>query len=269
MEWLTLEVIKAVGEILILWFVFYKTLVFFEGTRAFQVLRGFAYLLIFYLLSEYLGLDRINWLLTKFFGISIIALLIIFHQELRQGLARLGQQHLFSVTPGETELVAMIDEISDAVKKFIKKKTGCLIAIERQTKLKTYMESGIVLDARISSVILQSVFMPTSPIHDGGVILQGDRIAAVSCLFPLTENPNFSKIIGTRHRAAVGLTEHTDAVVVMVSEETGAMSLALDGRFIAVENTERLSELLHDLMVGRRKSRKGSASVKTSTKVSV
>ena len=266
MTWLTLDVIKAVCEILILWFVFYKILVFFEGTRAFQVLRGFSYLIIFYLLSEYLGLVRINWLLTKFFGISIIALLIVFHQELRQGLARLGQQHLFSVAPGESELVAMIEEITDAVNKFVRKKTGCLIAIERQTKLKTYLESGILLDARMSSVLLQSIFMPASPIHDGGVIIQGDRIAAVACLFPLSENSNFSKVIGTRHRAAVGLTENTDALVVMVSEETGMMSLALDGRLISVESKEHLADILHDLMVGRRKPRKETGGVKAAVK---
>ena len=256
MDHISLNYIKAVAEILILWLAFYRILVFFEGTRAFQVLRGISYLIIIYLLAEYLGLTTINWLLTKFFAISIIALLIIFQQELRQGLARLGQQHLFNVTLGETEIVAMIDELTDAIYKLSKKKIGCLIAIERQIKLATYLESGIAIDSKISSVLIQSIFLPAAPIHDGGVIIQGDRIAAASCLFPLSENPNFSKIIGTRHRAAVGLTENSDAVVLMVSEETGEVSIALDGRFIPIANKERFVDILQDMMVGHRKRKK-------------
>ena len=256
MDHIILNYIKAAAEILLLWLAFYRVLVFFEGTRAFQVLRGISYLIIIYLLAEYLGLTTINWLLTKFFAISIIALLIIFQQELRQGLARLGQQHLFNVTLGESEIVAMIDEITDAIYKLSKKKIGCLIALERQIKLTTYLESGIIIDAKISSVLIQSIFMPAAPIHDGGVIIQGDRIAAASCLFPLSENPNFSKIIGTRHRAAVGLTENSDAVVLMVSEETGEVSIALDGRFIPIANKERFVDILHDMMVGHRKRKK-------------
>lgn len=243
------DLIKPALEIIILWVIFYHILVFFEGTRAFQVFRGISYLLILFLGAQILGLDIINWLLTKFFGISIVALLIIFQPELRQGLARLGQQHLFNVTLEESEIVAMIEEIAAAVYKLARQRVGCLIAIERQTRLKTYIESGLEIDGKISSELIQSIFLPASPLHDGGVITRGNRIISASCLFPLSENPNFSKIIGTRHRAAIGITEHTDAVAVMVSEQSGDISVAVDGRFIPVVNQERLIAILKDLLV--------------------
>jgi len=250
------EVIKPVLEILILWIVFYQILVFFEGTRAFQVFKGIIYLLGAFLLFQILGLDTLNWLLTKFFAISIIALIIIFQQELRHGLARLGQQHLFNFGLEESEIIALIDEITSASYRLARQKTGCLIAIERETKLKTYIESGIEIDAQISSELIQSIFTQKSPIHDGGIITRGNRIAAVSCLFPLSDNPNFSKIIGTRHRAALGITEQTDAIVIMVSEETGEISVACDGRFIPVVNRERLVNILKDLLIPETKEKK-------------
>jgi len=242
-------------EIFILWYVFYKTLVFFEGTRAFQVLKGLTYLLMAFLISQLLGFDTLNWLLTKFFGISIIALMIIFQQELRQGLARLGQQHLFIIGLEESEIVALIDEITTAAYKLAKSKIGCLIAIERETKLNAYIESGIKIDANISSELIQTIFNPQSPMHDGGVITSGNRIVAASCLFPLSDNPNFSKIIGTRHRAALGITEQTDTIVVMVSEETGEVSVASNGRFIPIVNRERLVNILKNIMVVETKNK--------------
>ncbi|HLF18208.1 MAG TPA: diadenylate cyclase CdaA [Candidatus Omnitrophota bacterium] len=250
------DYIKPTLEIIILWFVFYRILVFFEGTRAFQVLKGLTYLLIAFLLSQIFGFDTLNWLLTKFFAISIIALLIIFQQELRHGLARLGQRHLFSIGLEESEIIAIIEEITSAVYKLARLKVGCLIAIERETKLQPYIESGVLIDAHISSEVLQSIFVRESPLHDGGVITRGDRLIAASCLFPLSDNPNFSKIIGTRHRAALGITEQTDTVVVMVSEETTEISVAADGRFIPIVNRERLVNILKDLLVKETKKKK-------------
>lgn len=241
--------IKPAFEILILWLVFYRILVFFEGTRSFQVLKGITYLIIAFLLSQILGFDTLNWLLTKLFAISIIALMIIFQQELRHGLARLGQQHLFNVALEEAEVVALLDEITNAVYKLSKNKIGCILAIEREIKLKTYIESGIPLDGKISSELIQSIFYPKAPLHDGGVVIRGDRVVAASCLFPLSDNPNFSKLIGTRHRAALGLTEQTDAVVVMVSEETAEVSIAFEGRFIPVTNRERFVSVLRNLFM--------------------
>ncbi len=252
--WFILKsIIRPTLEITILWIMFYRILVFFEGTRAFHVLKGIMYLLVVFVLAQILHLETLSWLLTKFFGLSIIAFLIIFQPELRHGLARLGQQHLFSPTLEESEMVALIEEITSAIYKLSRKKVGCLIAIERETKLKTYLESGLLIDAKASSEILQSIFTTASPLHDGGVIIQGERIVAASCLFPLSDNQNFSKLIGTRHRAALGLTEQTDAVVIMVSEETAEISVALEGGFVPIANRERLVALLKDLLITHNK----------------
>ncbi|MFC1510314.1 diadenylate cyclase CdaA [Candidatus Omnitrophota bacterium] len=250
------DFIKPTLEVLVLWVVFYRMLVFFEGTRAFQVLKGIIYLLIVFLVSQVLGFDTLNWLLTKFFGISIIALMIIFQQELRQGLARLGQQHFFNFGLEESEIVEIIDEITTAVYRMSRHKIGCLIAIEKETKLNTSIESGIQMDSLISAELLQNIFTPQSPLHDGGVITRGSRIVAASCLFPLSDNPNFNKILGTRHRAALGITEQTDTVVIMASEETGEISVASDGRFIPVVNRDRLVNILKSILVNEAKTKK-------------
>ncbi len=238
-------------EIIILWIVFYRILVFFAGTRAFQVLKGITYLIIAFLLSQLAGFNTLNWLLTKFVTISIIAFLIIFQQEIRHGLARLGQKHLFNIDLEEEEILNIIDEISAAIYKLVNKGTGCIIAIERETSLRTYIESGISIDSKISSELIQSVFNVQSPLHDGGIIIRAERVIAASCLFPLSDNPNFSKIIGTRHRAALGLTEQTDAIVIMISEETGQVSIAVDGRFIPITNKERFENILKNSLVAK------------------
>jgi len=251
-----LIITKAVFEITVLWAVFYQIIVFIEGTRSFQVLKGILILIIAFLVSKYFGLDTLNWLLTKIFAISIIAVLIIFQQELRTGLARLGQQHLFNIALEEAEIMAIIEEITSAVYKMSKNKIGCLIAIEREDKLKTYIESGVPINGKVSGELIQSIFMPQAPLHDGGLIIRAESVIAASCLFPLSDNPNFSKIIGTRHRAALGLTEQTDAVVVMVSEETSEISVAVDGRFIPVVSRERLVNILRNLFVGNNTTKK-------------
>ena len=256
-----LLIIKHLIEVIILWIVFYRVLVFFEGTRAFQVLKGLTYILIAFLICQLLGLTVLDWLLTKLFGLSIIAVLIIFQPELRQGLARLGQRHLFNIGLGESEMVAIIDELIAASYKLATKKTGCLMAIERDTKLKAYIESGIAMDAKLSSEIIQTTFTPYAPLHDGGMIISADRIVAASCLFPLTDNPNFNKILGTRHRAALGITEQTDAVVIVVSEETAEISVACDGKFIPIINRERFVNILKDLLITTPKKQKRSVSL--------
>ncbi len=247
------HILKPVFEISILWFVFYQILVFFEGTRAFLVLRGITYLLIAFVISQMLGFDTLNWLLTKIFAISIVAILILFQQELRQGLARLGRHKIFNVSLEEAELDAIIEEITTAAYKLSRIKCGCLIAIERSVKLNMYIESGVAIDAKISSELIQSVFTNHAPLHDGGVIIGQDRIIAASCLFPLSDNTNFSKILGTRHRAALGITEHSDAIVVMASEESGEISVAAEGKFIPIVNKERLVNLLKSLLMSDNK----------------
>ncbi|MBF0479827.1 MAG: TIGR00159 family protein [Candidatus Omnitrophica bacterium] len=240
---------KLIIEVFILWFIYYRMLVFFEGTRAFQVLKGLLVVLLLFIISRYIGLDILNWLLTRIFGISIIGFIVIFQQEIRQGLARLGQHHMFNFELEEAEVMQIIENISTAVYKLSKQKIGCLIAIERESKLNTYIESGVHIEAKVAAPLIQNIFMPKTPLHDGGVIIRGNRIMAASCLFPLTENPNFSKMLGTRHRAALGITEQTDAIVIIASEETGEISVASDGRFIPIVNHDRLVNLLRSLLV--------------------
>ncbi|MFH1791347.1 MAG: diadenylate cyclase CdaA [Candidatus Omnitrophota bacterium] len=217
---------KCALEILILWFFYYMLLVFIKGTRAVQVLKGLVILVLIFILTQELRLSVINNILTKLFTISVIAFVIIFQPELRRGLARIGQFGMFYKEK------QTLDEIARAAMQLAKKKIGGIIAIEREIGLKTYIESGVGIDSHVSSELINTIFMPGTPLHDGGMIIQGSRMVSAGCLFPLTQNPHVSKTLGTRHRAAIGLSEETDAVVVVVSEETGAVSIACGGRLV-------------------------------------
>lgn len=235
---------KPIVEILILWLIIYHVMLFFEGTRAIQVLRGIVILLLAFLLFQKLGLEVLDWLLTKLFAISVIAILVIFHPEIRQGLARLGQRHLFATTLREEELDYMLKEIGRALENLSKDKIGALIAIEKNDPLAGYMESGILIDSRLSSDLIQAIFTPNNPLHDGGLIVQHGRIAACGCLFPLTQNSDLSRIFGTRHRAALGLSEETDAIVIIVSEERQDVSLVYRGKLYKdLSQTDLLSRI--------------------------
>jgi diadenylate cyclase len=212
---IVIYIAKAVVEMAILWVVFYRILLFFEGTRAFQVLRGITYLIIALLLSQVLGFEVLNWLLRNFFSIWIIVIVVIFQHELRSGLARLGQQHLFTISLGEPEIKALVDEIYDTVSRLSKRRNGCLIAIEREMKLDLYVKAALLLTARFLQRFYKVFLCQATPLHDGGVVIRGERVAASSCLFPLSDNPSVGKTVGTRHRAALGLSEHTDALIVL------------------------------------------------------
>jgi len=244
---------KPVIEISILWFVIYHVLLFFEGTRAIQVLRGIVILLVVFLLSRVLNLEIINWLLTKLFGISVIAILIIFHPEIRQGLARLGQKHLFSPTLKEEGEDYVLAQIGEAVDLLSKAKIGALIAIERNEPLTSYIESGAIIDAYISADLIESIFNPdkNNPLHDGGLIIRQNRIIAAGCLFPLTQNTELNRIFGTRHRAALGLSEETDALVIVVSEERQDISFLYKGKLDRDLNKEQLLARIKKLIKPR------------------
>lgn len=239
---------KPVIEILILWFVIYHTILFFEGTRALQVLRGIIILLVAFFLFQMLGLQVLNWLLTKLFGISVIAVLVIFHPEIRQGLARLGQRHLFGTSLREEEMDSILRELSQATENLSKNKIGALIAIEKNDPLAAYIESGVLIDARVSSDLIENIFTPNSLLHDGGLIIQHGRIVAAGCLFPLTENKELSRIYGTRHRAALGLSEEVDAIVVIISEERQDISLVYRGKLYRDLSREELFSKLKDTL---------------------
>lgn len=237
---------KAIIEILILWFVIYHIMLFFEGTRAIQVLRGIVILLAAFLLFQLFGFTVLDWLLTKLFGISIIAILIIFHPEIRQGLSRLGQRHLFTPALREQELDEILKEIAEATEKLCANKFGAILAIERNVPLNAYIESGVYIDARVSSDLIEAIFTPNNPLHDGGLVIQHGRIMAAGCLFPLTQNKDLSRVFGTRHRAGIGLSEETDAVIIIVSEERQDISLVHRGSLFKDLSREELTAQIRE-----------------------
>jgi len=239
---------KPVTEILILWFVIYQIMLFFEGTRAVHVLRGIIVLLLFFFLFQKLGFEILNWLLTKLFGVSVIAILIIFHPEIRQGLARLGKRHLFSTALREEELEYILKQIGKVAESLSRDKTGALIAIEKNDPLAVFAESGVPIDAKITPELIESIFNRNNILHDGGMIIQHGRIAAAGCLFPLTENQDLSRIFGTRHRAALGLSEETDALIIVISEERQDMSLIYKGKMNKDLSREELISKMKDLI---------------------
>lgn len=224
---LTSELWRPLLEIAIIWFVLYTVFRFIQGTRTVQVLMGLIVIAIFFHVARFLELTTINWVLTKLFAIGIFALLIIFQPELRRALTRLGQH---AVLTSFFQTGGVIDEVVKACEVMSRARCGALIAIERDVGLKNYIESGVLVDSQVTSELLLTIFYPNTPLHDGGIIIRGDRVASAGSLFPLTQSVEVSKTLGTRHRAAIGLTEETDAVCILVSEETGSIAVAVQGK---------------------------------------
>jgi uncharacterized protein (TIGR00159 family) len=235
---------KMLIEICMLWFVYYGILLFARGTRGVYVLRGIILITLVFVITKQMGLERINWIFTKIFALSVLAFLIIFQQEIRRGLANIGQRRWSRFFLKESEI---IKEITTACFLLSSRKIGALVAIERETRLENYIESGIDIDAKVNSELIMTIFMPNTPLHDGGIVIAGGRMAASGCLFPLTQNPKLSPTLGTRHRAALGLSEETDAIVVIVSEETGGVSVAIGGRLTHDLDRESLERVLGNL----------------------
>lgn len=243
---------RPLVEILIFWFVIYRMLLFIQGTRTVQLLTGLSILLIISLLARWFGLTSINWVLTNFFAFGILALVVIFQPEIRRALARIGQNAAFR---SMIRRGGMIDEIVKACEFLAKKKIGALIAIERDIGLRTYVESGIALDSFIHSDVITSIFNPAASLHDGGIIVANNRIASCASLFPLSQNAELSKTLGTRHRAALGLTEETDAIAIVVSEETGVMAVSVYGKLTRDLDAAGLRRVLLSLLRPEERSR--------------
>jgi diadenylate cyclase len=239
---------KPAIEIIFLWSLIYHILLFFEGTRALQVLRGIIMLLAAFFLVQYLNLNILNWIFDKLLGISVIAIMVIFHPEIRQGLARLGQHNMFNAPLRDEELDTMLKEIGKAVDNLCKDKIGALIAIEHNDLLTPYIESGDRIDALVTSDLIQTIFTPNSLLHDGGLIIQSGRISAAGCLFPLTQNQDLSRVFGTRHRAALGLSEETDALIIVISEERHDMSLVYESRLYKDLSKDELLVKIKDIL---------------------
>lgn len=237
-------------EIALIYLLIYTFFRFTEGSRGAGILKGIALVMIFFLvvtmiLAERLQLDRISFILKFFSAASFTALIVIFQPELRRALVRLGQTPIFgALLRGGREPIA---EIVKAAYRMAKNKVGALVAIEREVGLGGYIERGVPIDGEVRSELLVTIFYPGTELHDGAVVVRQGRIAAAGCLFPLSDNPNLGKSLGTRHRAGVGVTEETDAVCVIVSEETGAVSLAVRGQLYRGLDPKELERMLGDL----------------------
>lgn len=240
---------EALIEILIIYLIIYTFLRFMEGTRGEGILKGIALLiltvpiLVTMIADSFDVLDRLVVILRYFGAAAIPVLVIIVQPELRRALVRLGQTRIFGIfLKGETE--GMVDEIVKAAMRMSRRKVGALIAIEREVGLQNYVERGTVLDARVTCELLTTIFYPGSDLHDGAVIIQKERVAAAGCLFPLSDNPGIGPALGTRHRAAIGITDESDAIVVVVSEESGIVSFAHRGKLERQLGTDQLRSLL-------------------------
>lgn len=239
-----IEILKNIVDVLLVWFVFYKLITIIKGTKAVQLLKGIFVILFARMLTEYLGLVTLKWMMDQVLMFGFLAIIILFQPEIRRALEQLGRGRLFarSALQEEEERDRLIEAFNKSVSYMAKRRIGALISIEKETGLSEYIETGIQMNSHITSELLINIFIPNTPLHDGAVIIQKNHIAAAGCYLPLSENPFISKELGTRHRAAIGLSEVTDAITIVVSEETGAVSLTANGdinRNLTMEEFEK------------------------------
>lgn len=246
---------RSLGEIFLIYMVVYVVLRIMQGTSGTSILRGLAFIIVLISIGilffvRKLQLFTIDWLITEFVPVFIIPIIILFQPEFRRALLRLGQNPVFSMFL-KSEQQEMTYEIIQAVETLSKSKIGALIAIERDVGLGNFVETGTKLHADVSHDLLTTIFWPGSPLHDGAVIIQEQKISAAGCLFPLTEKTELSRSLGTRHRAGIGLTEETDALVIIVSEETGTISTGFKGELKQGIDGKGLKKILDDLSTER------------------
>ncbi len=244
--------ITDIIDIVIVAFLLYKMFSFIKETRAQQLFRGVLLIVAIFLLSEILNLSLLNWLLTRLITVGLIAVVILFQPEIRRGLEQIGRRGIISRQfrdIGKEEIYATVQKIVDAVDDFSSTRTGALMAIERETMLNDIIETGVIVDAEISVRLLGNLFYEGSPLHDGAVIIRGIRIHAASCVLPLTSRASIGKNLGTRHRAGVGLSEVSDAFIIIVSEETGAISVAHNGTLRRFLDLKTLEKMLLDIYI--------------------
>lgn len=233
-------------DIGIISFVIYRLIHMIRGTRAMQMLIGLVVVLLAYVSSQMLGLFTLNWILGNFLASIILVIIVIFQSDIRRALTQVGAAPLFGGID-HLEHRQVLEEITKAVVALANRRVGGLIVLEREVGLNEYIEVGTRLDARVSGELLESVFLPHSPIHDGALVIQKGKVTAARCFLPLSEDPNLSHALGTRHRAAIGLTEETDAVAIVISEEQGKISLVVGGKVTQNLDGLELRRSLEDL----------------------
>ncbi len=246
-----IDVLTAVVDIGVVAYVLYRIFLLIRGTRAIQLLKGVMMLLAATFISQWLGLKTVYWLLGKVTLGLAVALPIVFQPELRRALEHLGRGRIFRTDADplqDDDQTSVVREILRAVEQLAKNKVGALIVLERETGLNDYVETGIRIDGTVSAEFLINIFIPNTPLHDGAVVVRGNRVLAAGCFLPLTEAQGLSTELGSRHRSALGITEHSDAIVVVVSEETGTVSLANAGKLIRHLDGKTLEEMLGTLL---------------------
>lgn len=241
--------VRDIIDILLVAILIYNVIRMLRGTRAEQLSKGIIFLLILTEVSNRLEIYTVNWILTNLMTLGMVAILIVFQPELRRGLEYLGRSSTFhknlgSPTKQKSEIVG---EISAAIASLSRQKIGALIVMEKQTGLNEIAETGTKIDGFVTSGLLINIFIPNTPLHDGAVIIKGDRIVAAACFLPLSDNQGISKELGTRHRAAIGMSERSDSMSIIVSEETGSISIAENGKISRHLDIATLEDILQEL----------------------
>ena len=246
------DIIFKVLDVLLVWYVVYKALTLIKGTKAVQLLKGLLIVVLAKFATYVFGLDTLDWLLQEVIDWGFLAIIIIFQPEIRRALEQIGRGKIFQRTNSqqEDEQTRLVEAMKKSVSYMAKRRIGALISIEKETGLNEYIETGIKMDASISSELLINVFIPNTPLHDGAVIVKKNQIAAAACYLPLSESAFISKELGTRHRAALGLSEVTDAITIVVSEETGAISITVNGNLHRNLSISEFEELLRKMWFG-------------------
>ena len=246
-------------DIAIVSFIFYEFLKLIRGTRAVQMAAGSLLIVGLFYLSRLVPLQTVNWMIRNMLVYVAFAAIVIFQSDIRRALAHFGQAPFFRYFNRQEAANETIEELVVAATMLSSQRTGAIIAIEREIGLRNYIESGIPIDATLTYDLLVTIFQTSSPLHDGAVIVQEDRIAAAACFLPLSVNPRVSRELGTRHRAAIGLTEENDAVAIVVSEERGHIGLAMNGRIERALSADELRERLGTFVTGRRGGGRGAS----------
>ncbi len=248
----------SILDILVVSYIFYKGYMLIKETRAEQLLKGIALIIVLIPISYLLKLDMLYFILNKTLTIGVLSVIIIFQPEIRRGLEHIGRSAFEDVhyANDKESINIAINEIVNAVHNLSETKTGALIVMEQKTGLAEIDSSGTILDANVSSNLLENIFVVNTPLHDGATIIRNNKILASGCVLPLTNNNNINKKLGTRHRAGLGLSEVSDALIIIVSEETGVVSLAINGKLSRGYDKERLRNILSNIIENRNKNKK-------------
>ena len=255
-----LKIVTLILDLAIVIFLVVKLVQLIKGTRALQLLKGILFLIIITIASSILELNILNYILTSFMTYGVILLIVIFQPELRRALEQLGSNKInrfFGIDKDiETKTKENIYKIVIATMEMSKAKTGALMVLERDIKLKDIMDTGVPIDSEITPQLLVNIFTPKTPLHDGAVVISENKIKAAACMLPLSNDKNVSKRIGTRHRSAIGMSKESDAIVVVVSEETGKISVAKDGTLIADVKEDALKQILMKNLIVKKNEKK-------------